>query len=451
MSANVASIPDAIDPVEKKKLFLTTIASTLAWACDLFDLFIILFVAPTIAELFFPADNALLSLASVYAAYAVTVVMRPAGSAIFGSYADRKGRRRAMIVSVCGIGIVTGSMGLLPTYPQVGILAPILFLSARVIQGIFVGGVTATSHTMATECVPPHLRGIITGIVATGAAIGSLLASVAYWGASAMFPGETFLVWGWRTMFFFGLAPLVLGALVFFFVGESPLWLATTTKGKKSHTPLRDVYSRQNLGANIVTLMLVIGGGMTIYLTQSYLPAFMKLINKVPNEELGAILMVSNFAAIAATPLFGHLSQIYGRKRIFLVLGLGNLLIIPFFYFQLSQLRPDSLGMIYFYATVLTFCGNAALGPMIIFLNERFPTKVRATGVAVMWSIGFAIGGMMPTFVTLASQSVANIPYTLIAFLVVAIVVYTVGASLVPETRGNMEKLPSNELKGAVV
>src|SRR5574340_810884 len=187
MNIGAALIANAIDPVEKKKLFYTTIASTLAWACDLFDLFIILFVAPTIGDLFFPSHNHLLSLASVYGAYAVTVVIRPVGSAIFGSYADRKGRRRAMIIAVIGIGVMSGLMGLLPTYSTAGLLAPILFLAFRIIQGIFVGGVTATSHTMATETVPPHLRGIITGIVATGAAVGSLLASAAYWGAALMF------------------------------------------------------------------------------------------------------------------------------------------------------------------------------------------------------------------------------------------------------------------------
>lgn len=425
--------------VENRKLFYTTITSTLAWACDLFDLFIILFVAPTIGVLFFPSHNPMLSLASVYGAYAVTVVMRPLGSAIFGSFADRSGRRRAMIVAVTGIGLVTGVMGLLPTFPQAGLLAPILFLALRILQGVFVGGVTATSHTIAAESVPPRLRGVITGIVATGAAIGSLFASAAFWGVSLAFPGDSFAVWGWRVMFFLGLLPLILGVVIYLVVGESPLWLDAASQGRKSRAPLREAYSRQNLGANVVTLMLVVGGGIQIYLTQSYLPAFLKLVNKVPNGDLGAILMVANFAAIAATPLFGHLSQKFGRKRIFLAIGLANLILIPYCYTQLSHLGPDALGLIYLYAGVLTFCGNAPLGPMIIFLNERFPTKTRATGVAVSWSIGFAVGGMMPTFVTLASRTPADIPSALMAFLLVAIGLYIAGALIVPETRGNME------------
>lgn len=446
MEARVSPIVAETERVGKRELFYATIASTLAWSCDLFDLFIILFVAPVIGELFFPSGNRLLSLASVYAAYAVTVIVRPVGSAIFGSYADRKGRRHAMVAAVIGIGVMSGLMGLLPTYPTVGVMAPVLFLAFRIIQGVFVGGVTATSHTVATETVPPDLRGIITGIVGSGAAIGSLLASAAYWGAALMFPGHAFAVWGWRVMFFFGFAPLVLGGLIYLFVGESPLWLDTAEKGRRSKTPVKEVYSRANLGANTVTLMLVIGAGVTIYLTQSYLPAFLKLINKVPNTDLGTILIAANFVALAATPIFGHLSQMFGRKPVFLVIGLADLFLIPFCYIRLASLTPHSPGLISLYAAALTFCGNAPLGPMIIFLNERFATRIRATGVAVSWSIGFAIGGMMPTFVTLASGSVADILTTLLIVLTIAILLYVAGAVIVPETRGDMGYVRDGEV-----
>ncbi|CAM5196086.1 hypothetical protein CDEF62S_02204 [Castellaniella defragrans] len=221
-------------------------------------------------------------------------------------------------------------------------------------------------------------------------------------------------------------------------VSESPLWLDSEKTGHKSKAPVKEVYSRENLGQNTVTLMLVIGGAVMIYLTQSYLPAFLKLINKVPNVELGPILIVANVAALAATPIFGHLSEIFGRKRVFLAIGVIDLLLISYCYTQLSQVPPESLGKIYLYAAILTFLGNMPLGPMIIYLNERFPTKVRATGVAISWSIGFAIGGMMPTFVTLAAGSSENILTTLIIFLVTANIIYILGGIITPETRGNM-------------
>lgn len=435
MASTIAG--STVTHVSQKQVISTAICSTLAWSCDLFDLFIILFVAPTIGELFFPAHNPILSLAAVYASYAVTLVMRPLGSAIFGPYADRNGRRSAMIVAVGGIGVVTGLMGLLPTIHQVGLLAPVLFILLRVLQGVFVGGVVSSSHTIGTETAAPHIRGLVSGIIGAGAAIGSLLASGLYFIVAQIFPGDEFAVWGWRVMFFGGFLGAILSALIYRIVDESPLWLDAEKK-KKTTSPLRELFTRQYAGINVVNMMIVIGAAVQIYLTQSYLPAFLKLINKVSVTDLGGILVLANFVAIAATPTFGYLSDIVGRKRIFIFLGLANLILIPYCYVQLTQLSPDSLGMIYLYALILTFCGNAVLAPIIIFLNERFPTKLRATGTSLSWNVGFAVGGMMPTFVTLASGTPERIPATVLSFLVVAIVLYVIGAFAVPETKGNM-------------
>lgn len=438
MSINPAIPSDTLHRPSQRQVISTAICSTLAWSCDLFDLFIILFVAPTIGTIFFPTDNQILSLAAVYAAYAVTLVMRPLGSAVFGPYADRNGRRQAMIVAVGGIGTVTGLMGLLPTINQVGLLAPALFILLRVLQGVFVGGVVSSSHTIGTETVEPRLRGLVSGIIGTGAAIGSLLASGMYFIVSHVFPGDSFLTWGWRVMFFGGFVGAILSAFIYRIVEESPLWLQAEQRKQRSRSPLSELFTREYAWINVVNMMIVIGAAIQIYLTQSYLPAFLKLINKVPGSELGGILVLANFVAIAATPTFGYLSDSFGRKRIFLFLGLANLVLIPLCYMQLTHLSPDSLGLIYLYALILTFCGNAVLAPIIIFLNERFPTKVRATGTSLSWNAGFAVGGMMPTFVTLASGSAQNIPSTVITFLVVATVLYIAGAIIVPETRGKM-------------
>ena len=130
---------------------VAVIASLFGWGLDLFDLFILLYVAPTVGKLFFPASSPMLSLAGVYAAFAVTLLVRPLGTALFGSYADRKGRRRAMIVAITGVGVFTAVFGLLPTVAQIGGTATVLFLMFRLIQGIFVGGVVASSHTIGSS------------------------------------------------------------------------------------------------------------------------------------------------------------------------------------------------------------------------------------------------------------------------------------------------------------
>ena len=188
------------------------VASTVGWSLDLYDLFILLFVAPIIGRLFFPSDNPMLSLAAVYASFGVTVLMRPLGSALFGSYADRKGRKAAMIASMIGVGVSTAAFGLLPTVAQIGVLAPILFIILRLVQGVFVGGVVASTHTIGTESVAPRWRGAVSGLIGGGGAgLGALLASVVYWILSEIFPGEAFDEWGRRWMFFTGIISAVLG------------------------------------------------------------------------------------------------------------------------------------------------------------------------------------------------------------------------------------------------
>src|SRR5579863_7660937 len=126
-------------PVDARQKRNALVASCLGWSLDLFDLFILLYVAPVIGQLFFPSTYPTLSLAAVYASFAVTLLMRPVGSAVFGSYADRHGRRGAMILAVVGVGVATALFGVLPTIQQAGIIAPALFLLLRLVQGVFVG------------------------------------------------------------------------------------------------------------------------------------------------------------------------------------------------------------------------------------------------------------------------------------------------------------------------
>src|SRR5580700_6896481 len=199
------------------------IASVLGWSLDLFDLFILLYVAPVVGALFFPSSVPTLSLAAVYASFAVTLLMRPVGSAVFGHYADVHGRKNAMFVAIVGVGISTAAFGLLPTIAQAGVVAPILFLILRLVQGIFVGGVVASTHTIGTESVRPAWRGAMSGLVGGGGAgIGALLASLVFLITSSVFPGDAFAHWGWRFMFFSGLLSSLLGWFIFRGLEESP-------------------------------------------------------------------------------------------------------------------------------------------------------------------------------------------------------------------------------------
>ena len=442
----------AVPAIDQRQVMGAVFASCLGWALDLFDLFVLLYVAPVVGRLFFPSDHAMLSLAGVYASFAVTLLMRPLGSALFGSYADRHGRKGAMIVAVVGVGISTAAFGLLPTVHTVGLVAPVLFLTLRLVQGVFVGGVVASTHTIGTESVAPKYRGAVSGLIGGGGAgMGALLASLTFLLMSSLFPGELFDVWGWRCMFFTGIISSVLGLFVFNSLEESPLWrkLAAEKAAKAAaqkrdaaveivRSPLKTLFSRDYRSILFVNLLLTIGGGSGYYLTSGYLPTFLKVVSHAPNGAAAAILMICSVAVVVASVAAGHLSTFIGRKTAFIWIGLIRLVALPGIFLLLPTASDIvTLGL---YAVVLSALGSAGYAPILIFLNERFPTAIRATGTGLSWNIGFAIGGMMPTFVSLVAKETSQLPVMLAIFVGAISVIFLIGAFIVPETRGRLDQ-----------
>ena len=430
----------AFDGVSRRQILTAVIASGLGWALDLFDLFILLYVAPIVGQLFFPSNVATLSLAAVYASFAVTLLMRPVGSALFGSYADRHGRKGAMILAVIGVGVSTALFGALPTIRQIGVAAPIIFLLLRLVQGIFVGGVVASTHTMGTELVPPKWRGAMSGLIGGGGGgLGGLIASVVYLVMSELFPGDQFAVWGWRCMFFSGIISAFLGVFIFSRLEELPVWAslkraqAACGEPMPVHTPVRTLFSREYRATVLVNIMLSTGGGAGNYLTIGFLPTFLKLVNRIPNQSASVMLIASGVVATVAAVSIGHLSTIYGRRRSFIVLGLLRLVVLPFGMIAMAGASSD-LVLIAACTVLLTVLNSGGYAPLLIFFNERFPTAVRSTGTGLSWNIGFAIGGIMPAVVSLVAPTTQSLPTVLAIFLVGISIVYLVGAFAAQET-----------------
>jgi MHS family proline/betaine transporter-like MFS transporter len=428
---------------DKAKMIRAIFASLFGWSLDLFDLYVLLYVAPTIGALFFPSSQPTLSLAAVYGSFAVTLLMRPIGSAIFGQYADSHGRKGAMTFAVIGVGLSTAAFGLLPTIQQAGYIAPVMFLILRLVQGVLVGGVVASTHTIGTESVPARWRGMMSGLIGGGGAgIGALLASLAFFVTSTIFPGEAFAIWGWRCMFFSGLLSSILGIFVMTGLEESPFWQqlqkqkAEKQAGTRS-SPLRELFGSQFRNVLLINVLVTFGGGAAYYLTSGYMPTFFKIINGIPNNISSLILMAASITTIIASGAAGELSQHIGRKLTFILVGIVGVLALPWLYIQLGATKD--LITITIYSLAIIFIGNTTHGPIMIFLNERFPTAFRATGTGLSWNIGFALGGTMPSLVSAASVTIADIPRTLAMFTAGIYVVYLIGGFLVRETKDEME------------
>ncbi|MDR3519197.1 MAG: MFS transporter [Azospirillaceae bacterium] len=429
----------------RRQTALAAAAALFGWSLDLFDLFILLYVAPIVGRLFFPATEPMLSLAGAYAAFAVTLLVRPLGSALFGSYADRKGRRRALMIAVVGVGVCTAIFGLLPSVAQIGWSASGLFLLFRLIQGLFVGGVVASSHTIGTESVPERWRGLMSGVVGGGgSAMGGLFASLVFYVVTLLAPGDAFAEWGWRLMFFSGLLTSVVGLLLFRHLQESPAFKAAARKKALQPetvvpgSPLRRLFARRYAGIFFVNTIMTLGAGAGYYLTSGYLPTFLNLVNHAPGRVAAIVLIGASVAAAAGATLFGEISQHVGRKPVLLWSGVTRVVAFPILFLTLAKLTDmTSMALC---VMAIAFLANGSYGPILIFLNERFPTDLRATGTGLSWNVGFAIGGMMPTAVSLVSNGPEGLPMTLAIFATAVSLLYVIGALIIPETKGNLER-----------
>lgn len=167
------------------------------------------------------------------------------------------------------------------------------------------------------------------------------------------------------------------------------------------------------------------------------MPTFLKVINGISNNAAALVLMAASVVAFISAVVTGILSDRLGRKKSFLMLGVAAIVLLPFLYLGLG--KTNDIAAITAYALAIAFVGNAGYAPILIFLNERFPTALRASGTGLSWNIGFALGGMTPTFVSLASPTPAALPMSLAVASVLVYLIYLVGAVIIPETKGQFE------------
>jgi len=429
-------------------------ASVAGWSFDLFDLFLLLYVAKAVGQQIFPAHSPTLSLALVFGSFAVSIIMRPAGAAFFGELADRGGRKKIMVTVLAGVGLSTAAMGLVPTYATAGVIAPVLFLILRVVQGLFVGGVTATTHTLGTESVPPRWRGLMSGLIgAGGAGLGAAMASLVFIVVTRLYPGASFNETGWRVMFFSGLLGALLSLFVLRKVEESPMWLQAQhparATGPAARKRLRDLITGEYRNVTLLNIAVAAGGGAMYYLTSGFLPTLLDSVLGLPSSDRGPILLVSSLVVVVASALAGELSQHVGRRPTMLVLGGVNVVALPTLILLICGSDPGSTTRVLLLVCLLAFLANAAYSPVLIFLNERYPTAIRSRGTAVSWNTGFMLGGLLPTFVNLLSPRLSALPGRLIGFILAAAVVFLVAVALSPETRGRLDSAQDDAEVGA--
>ncbi len=414
-------------------------ASWFGWALDGYDLVLMLFVISSVNQLFF-SDNSAMSLLATFATYIIALVIRPIGGALFGNFGDKYGRKKTMMVTIVGFSIVTFATGLLPTWQTVGIVAPILLIFLRFVQGLFAGGEWASGSVITMEMVPKKTRGLLSGFVQSGYSFGFVLASVMYLLVLNIFPNDEFVEIGWRILFFTGLIPGLLALIIRVKMVESEVWLESKEQRKEIHkTPLKNILSDRVQRKRIFLALIIMTGLMYSYYTSiGFMPVFLENYVEINKNDVAIIMIEVTVAALLGTVFTGLVSQIIGRMKIITIFAIASILLsVPLLY---GLFISTNIHEKIFFASLLIFLSATAFGPMPAFLSERFPTEIRNTASGLVYNGGLIIGSWSPIVaISLLSNtkslSPILIPLVLALNISIGAIILLIGSRLNPDTR----------------
>lgn len=344
------------------------------------------------AQLYFADLGPGLSLLASFSTLAAGYLARPLGGIVFGHFGDRVGRKKALIVSMIMMGVVTVLIGLMPPTAAIGIIAPILLFVLRIIQGIAVGGEWGGAALMALEHAPRKSRGLAAAFANAGGPAGAILATLIL-SLTATLTGPGFMSWGWRLPFLLSAVLIVVGLIIRLKVRETPAFQHLEAESERRKIPLVTVFSsykRQMLIALFATMTIYVTLGLTTVWGVSVIVAAGEDKSEVLNWK--ALAALSNFLV---TFIVARLSDRIGRKRT-LVGGhiIAAVLAVPL----VLLLASGELGPY----TVAILVGNGIVqgmlfGPIAAFVSELFPPEVRYSGASVGYQLAAALGaGLSP-------------------------------------------------------
>lgn len=300
-------------------------------------------LATVFGGLFFPADDPVAALLASLGTFAVGMVVRPLGAALFGSLGDRHGRRTIFLVTIILMGVATVGVGLLPTYSQIGIAAPLCLLLLRILQGFSVGGEIGGAAVYLTEHAPPGRRGLYTSVLQLMGPLGMMASSLQIVVLQEWLSPADFAAWGWRVPFLFSALLLAISVKSRLNLHESPIFQRLRERKAVAQTPLRECFGdRSTLGRMALLFFCVSAGGSLLFFSaQVYTTVFLKNVVKLPPSTASGLVLVATVALFPLTLFCGWLSDRVGRRPVLLIgLLLGALTILPVFHGLLAYGNP---------------------------------------------------------------------------------------------------------------
>jgi len=415
------------------------IAASVGNVIEWYDFYIFGSLAAVLAVKFFEKGHPVAALLSTIALFTAGFLIRPLGAFLFGWLGDRVGRKYTFLITLSGMGLGTGVIGLIPTFQSIGLTAAFLLFALRMIQGLCLGGEYGGAITYVAEHVSDERRGFYTGWLQTSPTLGIVVSMLVIVGTRAYFGTEAFDDWAWRIPF---LASFILVAIAIYIrlqLRETPIFEAIRAKGQMTRNPWKEAFLSANLKFVLIASIVVIGQGVVWYSGQFWALYFLQQVSKMDVVTSSYIVGIALLIATPTLILFGWLSDLIGRRPVIL----GGMLLAALTYYplyswlgQVTQPGDTNYPVAIFIICILVSYVGMTYGPIGAFLAEYFPARIRYTSVSVPYHIGNGWGGGLVPFITSAAyQATGNLGYALIYPIAVPAVCFLLSLFLMPETR----------------
>ncbi|ARP82716.1 MFS transporter [Bordetella genomosp. 8] len=408
------------------------VASTIGTAAEYYDFFVYATAAVLFfGKLFFPSSDPMVGTVAAFATYAVGFLARPIGGIVFGHFGDKLGRKKALVITILIVGLGTFVIGLMPTYERIGFWAPLALVLIRILQGFGVGGEQAGAVLMTAEYAPRARRGFYASWVQLGAPAGFLIPAGLFAVLTSTLSEAQLLDWGWRIPFLLSLVLVVIGLYVRLRIDESPVFdEIRKTKAVESRPVVEVLRTFPGIITKGVFAKLVEACAFAMYST--IVLAYGKA-NHLNDAWLLQGILLAVGVELFTIPLAGWLSDRYGRRPVYMAGALVQvLMVVPFFLMLNSGDRLlTHLAMI----LVLSVGHALCYAPQASMFPELFPTRVRCSGIALIWQIGSLIGsGILGLVAVKIIQSSGGHYAGLAVYMLVLGVASLAALRLLPET-----------------
>lgn len=444
--------------VDTRTIWKVILASALGTMIEWYDFYIFGSLAAVISTKFFPSGNETAALLSTLATFGAGFAARPFGALVFGRIGDLVGRKYAFLVTLLIMGGATTLIGLLPTFEAIGILAPILLVFIRILQGLALGGEYGGAAVYVAEHVPDNRRGFYTSFIQITATLGLFVSLAVILLVRGMLPAAAFNEWGWRVPFLLSIFLVGISVYIRSKMKESPLFTKLKSEGKTSTSPIKDSFGKARNWRTFFIVLLGAAAGQAVvwYTGQFYVTGWMKSAAKINATTADTIVAVALLLGMPFFVVFGALSDRIGRKRIMMA---GNLLAAICFYPIFQGIKaaagaitpevkdaagkvvtpavaanPDVVTITLLIFLMLIFV-TMVYGPIAAFLVESFPAKIRYTSVSLPYHFGNGyFGGWLPFIATALVASTGNIYAGLWFPIGIAVMTFIIGMIFLKET-----------------